>query len=334
MEKDVFVTDVTIRKCVKKYFVTIKKIFFCGKRFRDFFCCYFMTTNDNVKSLKSQNKYCCKICHFYTSRSDHYSRHLSTTKHLKTTIMTTNDNKNGSESHIKKYACNNCDKTFNDRSGLWRHKKKCNKSITDYSNNFVIDKEFVMMIIKQNAELQTNVIELMKKGTHNTISQNNNNKTFNLQFFLNETCKDAMNIMDFVDSIKPTLEDLENTGKVGYVEGISKIIVDNLKELETCERPIHCSNIKKEVLYIKDQDKWTQEKPVLTKAIHTIANKNINNINEWKEENPGCKDSDSKKNDAYLHIVMNSMAGSSPEESSNNMNKIIAKVAKEVVIEK
>jgi hypothetical protein len=173
----------------------------------------------------------------------------------------------------------------------------------------------------------------MKKGTHNTISQNNNNKTFNLQFFLNETCKDAMNIMDFVDSIKPTLEDLENTGKVGYVEGISKIIVDNLKELETCERPIHCSNIKKEVLYIKDQDKWTQEKPVLTKAIHTIANKNINNINEWKDENPGCRDSDSKKNDAYLNIVMNSMAGSSAEESSDNMNKIIAKVAKEVVID-
>ena len=192
-----------------------------------------------------------------------------------------------------------------------------------------------MMIIKQNAELQTNVLELMKKGTHNTNSQNNNNnKTFNLQFFLNETCKDAMNIMDFVDSIKPTLEDLENTGKVGYVECISKIIVDNLKELETCERPIHCSNIKKEVLYIKDQDKWTQEKPVLTKAIHTIANKNINNINEWKEENPGCKESVSTKNDAYLNIVMNSMAGSSTEETSNNMNKIITNVAKKVVIDK
>lgn len=257
--------------------------------------------------------------------------------------MTTNYNKNGLESHFKKYACNNCDKTFNDRSGLWRHKKKCSNVLAIEKNeNFIIDKEFVMMIIKQNQEvlkqnmeLQTNVLELMKKGTQNTNSQNNNNnKTFNLQFFLNETCKDAMNIMDFVDSIKPTLEDLENTGKVGYVEGISKIIVDNLKELETCERPIHCSNIKKEVLYIKDQDKWTQEKPVLTKAIHTIANKNINNINEWKEDNPGCKESASKKNDAYLNIVMNSMAGSSVEETSNNMNKIITNVAKKVVIDK
>lgn len=172
MEKNVFGSDVTIRKCVKKYFVTIKKIFFSGKRFRGFLCCYFTTTNDNEKSLKRQQKYCCKICDFYTSRSDHYERHLSTPKHIKTT----NDNKNGWESHFKKYACNNCDKTFNDRSGLWRHKKKCNQSISDSSNNFVIDKEFVMMIIKQNAELQTNVLELMKKGIHNTISQNTNSQ--------------------------------------------------------------------------------------------------------------------------------------------------------------
>jgi len=295
--------------------------------------------NPNPKTQKNPKKFVCEPCAFKTHNRKDYNRHLLTLKHK----ILINPNE-FSQKNPTYYDCE-CGKIYKHASSLSSHKKKCSNILAVKNNdNFVFDKEFVMMIIKQNqevlkqnTELQTNVIELMKKGTHNTISQNNshnNNKTFNLQFFLNETCKDAMNIMDFVDSIKPTLEDLENTGKVGYVEGISKIIVDNLKELETCERPIHCSNIKKEVLYIKDQDKWTQEKPVLTKAIHTIANKNINNINEWKEENPGCKDSDSKKNDAYLNIVMNSMAGSSPEESSNNMNKIIAKVAKEVVIDK
>ena len=292
--------------------------------------------NPNKKIRKSPEQFICEKCQYITHDKKDFKKHLATRKHE----ILTNPNEINPENPKTLKKCE-CGKIYKHASSLCSHKKKCNILAVKNNENFVFDKEFVMMIIKQNqevlkqnTELQTNVIELMKKGTHNTISQNNNNKTFNLQFFLNETCKDAMNIMDFVDSIKPTLEDLENTGKVGYVEGISKIIVDNLKELETCERPIHCSNIKKEVLYIKDQDKWTQEKPVLTKAIHTIANKNINNINEWKEENPGCKDSDSKKNDAYLHIVMNSMAGSSPEESSNNMNKIITKVAKEVVIDK
>ena len=283
-------------------------------------------------SKKSTNFFSCDPCDYSTSKNADYAKHLLTSKHINRTNM------NDLLPEItNKYICKTCDKKYKARNSLWYHEQKCMKK-QEKNENFVFNKEFVMMIIKQNqevlkqnAELQTNVLELMKKGTQNT---NSHNKTFNLQFFLNETCKDAMNIMDFVESIKPTLEDLENTGKVGYVEGISKIIVDNLKELETCERPIHCSNIKKEVLYIKDQDKWSQEKPLLTKAIHTIANKNINNINEWKEENPGCRDSDSKKNDAYLHIVMNSMAGSSPEESSNNMNKIITKVAKEVVIDK
>jgi hypothetical protein len=277
-----------------------------------------------------------------------YKKHLLTRKHF--SLMNPNElypeNPETHENKIK-YNCE-CGKVYKHLSSLCKHKKKCTNELSIANNdNLVFDKEFVMMILqqnkevihqnqevmKQNMELQTNVLEIMKNGTHNTNSHNNN-KTFNLQFFLNETCKGAMNIMDFIDSIKPTLKDLETTGKIGYIEGISKIIVDNLNGLETCERPIHCSNIKKEVLYIKDQDKWSQDKPILTKAIHTLANKNIHNINEWKSENPGCKDFDSTKNDTYLNIIMNSMAGSSPEESINNMNKIITKVAKEVVIDK
>ena len=333
MEKVVFVTDDTIRKCMKKKFDTIKKVFFGEKDLGDFCVSIYILMNPNKKIRKSPDQFTCEKCDYITHDKKDYKKHLDTRKHK----ILTNPNEINPKNPENPKKCE-CGKIYKHASSLSSHKKKCSNILAIEKNdndNFVIDKEFVMMIIKQNAELQTNVLELMKKGTHNTNSQNNNNnKTFNLQFFLNETCKDAMNIMDFVDSIKPTLEDLENTGKVGYVECISKIIVDNLKELETCERPIHCSNIKKEVLYIKDQDKWTQEKPVLTKAIHTIANKNINNINEWKEENPGCKESVSTKNDAYLNIVMNSMAGSSTEETSNNMNKIITNVAKEVVIDK
>ena len=304
------------------------------------------------KSSKVTQLFYCEECDYSTCRQVDYNKHLLTDKHKKKengSKMIVNDSDLSQKVTQNQYQheCI-CGKVYKYDSGYYRHKKKCTHELSAMAHgNLVFDKEFVMMILqqnkevihqnqevmKQNMELQTNVLEIMKNGTHNTNSHNNN-KTFNLQFFLNETCKGAMNIMDFIDSIKPTLEDLETTGKVGYIEGISKIIVDNLKGLETCERPIHCSNIKKEVLYIKDQDKWSQEKPILTKAIHTLAHKNINNINEWKAENPGCKDADSTKNDTYLNIIMNSMSGSSQEESINNMNKIITKVAKEVVIDK
>jgi hypothetical protein len=146
-----------------------------------------------------------------------------------------------------------------------------------------------------------------------------------------------MNIGDFVSSIKPQLEDLEATGRLGYVEGISNIILNNLKTLQIHDRPIHCSDQKREVIYIKDNDEWTKEddnKPILTKAIKVIANENIKNIKEWRNEYPDCTSADSKKNNLYLKIVSNSMSGTSAEESSKNINKIISNVAKQVVIDK
>jgi hypothetical protein len=122
---------------------------------------------------------------------------------------------------------------------------------------------------------------------------------------LNEQCKDALNIGEFVDSIKLQLTDLENTGRTGYVEGISKILIKNLNELDVIKRPIHCSDLKREVLYIKDNDEWTKEtddKPVLKNAIKQVANKNIKQISEWTNLYPDCKKSDSKKNNQYLNI--------------------------------
>ena len=179
------------------------------------------------------------------------------------------------------------------------------------------------------------MMKVLQNGTHN--HTNSHNKTFNLQFFLNETCKDAMNIMDFVESIQLQLSDLESVGKLGYVEGISNIITKNLKALDVTQRPVHCTDKKRETIYIKDEDKWEKEddqKVKLRKAIKKVANKNIKQISEWQKQNPEYNDPDSKQNDKYMKIVLNSMSGSTIEEQKNNINKIIKNVAKEVVIEK
>jgi hypothetical protein len=199
------------------------------------------------------------------------------------------------------------------------------------------DKELMMELIKNNTEVQKMMMEVIKNGTHNINCNNTNNKTFNLNLYLNETCKDAMNITDFVNSINLNLEDLENTGRKGYVEGISNIFLKNLNNIEHHMRPIHCSDQKREILYIKDNDKWEKEcdeKPILTKAIKNVANQNIKQIKNWRDKNPDCTNSESKKNDFYLKIVSNSMNGLTEEESRKNINKIISNVAKEVVIDK
>jgi hypothetical protein len=214
---------------------------------------------------------------------------------------------------------------------------KVNEEVNE--NKESLDKELIMMLIKENKETRDALIEMSNKIQSNNIVTNNNshNKTFNLNFFLNEQCKDALNISEFVSSIKLDINDLENTGKVGYVEGITKIIVNNLKSLDIFKRPIHCSDIKREILYIKDEDKWekeSEEKDKLTKAIKVIANENIKQINKWKRKNPECKDPESMKNNEYLKIVSNAMSGSTEDETNKNINKIISNVAKEVVIDK
>jgi hypothetical protein len=197
------------------------------------------------------------------------------------------------------------------------------------------------MLIQENVEIKKLMLELIKKDTlsitNNTSNNNSHNKTFNLQFFLNEECKDALNISEFVSSIKVELEDLETTGRLGYVEGVSRIMNKNLKELDINKRPIHCSDLKREVLYIKNDDQWIKEeetKPILKKAIKQVAHENIKQIAEWRKKYPDCTDADSRKNDTYLKIVSNSMSGLTTEEQIKNIDKIISKVAKESAIDK
>jgi hypothetical protein len=190
-------------------------------------------------------------------------------------------------------------------------------------------------VVSKNNELTKQIIELSSKTNVN--NSFNNNKTFNLQFFLNEECKNALNIRDFVESIQVQISDLENTGKLGYVEGISQIFINNLKQLENTDRPIHCSDYKRETLYIKNDNEWikeTDDKINIKNAIKQVANKNIKQIKNWQEKHPDYNDPDSKQNDKYMKIVLNSMSGSTEEEQKNNINKIIKNVAKEVIIEK
>jgi len=291
---------------------------------------------------KNPIKYFCEKCDYITSNKKDYNKHIMTKKHL------INDFQGFSMPKSKKipkaYMCK-CGKTYKDNSGLWRHKKNCIfiESIEELEKSIdeISEKELIMMLIKQNTKLIEQNSELTKNNsiTNNCNITNNNshNKTFNLQFFLNETCKNAMNITDFVQNIQLQISDLEDTGRLGYVTGISNIILKNLNNLETHFRPMHCSDLKREILYIKNDNQWvkeTDDKPILTKAIKMIANENIKQINEFKKLYPDCREYDSKKNDLYLNIISNSMSGSTKEESDKNINKIISKLVKEVVIEK
>jgi hypothetical protein len=263
---------------------------------------------------------------------------LSTQKHIRNTLATFDNQK----TVTKLYLCENCNKEYVDRTGLWRHKKKCNPHCEENAkcNNDPTDKELIMLLIKENSELKNMMMKVLENGTHNNNSNNttnSHNKAFNLNLFLNETCKDAMNISDFINSIKLNLDDLENTGKKGYIEGIYNILLKNLNNLEKHMRPLHCADLKREVLYIKENDQWSKEseqKPILTKAIKIVANENIKQIKAWRDKNPDCTDSDSKKNNLYLKIVSNSMNGLTEDEGVKNISKIISNVAKEVVIDK
>lgn len=286
---------------------------------------------------KISKKYCCEKCDYYTDRKSNLINHFGSTKHQKEVIG--NDFK---QKLSKKFTCNICNNEYKTSSGLWKHRNKCKKNKEDEEleklvseHNGPTDKELMMMLIKDNLEMKKMMMEVIKNGTHNT--NNSHNKTFNLQFFLNEQCKDAINITDFVNSIQLQLEDLEETGRLGYVDGISRVVIKNLDDMNTHKRPIHCSDSKREILYIKDNDKWIKEndnKDTMIKMIKQVANKNMKKIPDWVKAHPDCLDSDSKQNDKYLKIVSNSMSGSTEQEQKNNINKIISKVAKEVVINK
>jgi hypothetical protein len=310
-----------------------------------------MVENDSNLVQKSSTQFKCENCDYVTCRESQYIRHLNTAKHNNGSKMIVNDSDLEQKSS-KLYYCN-CGKAYKYDSGYYRHKKSCsfqeNPSVEQTPIHQSITPELVMELIKNNKELQQIILEqhttlnnLVKNGISNTTANNShnnnnsNNKTFNLQFFLNETCKDAMNIMDFVDSIKLQLSDLEKVGELGYTQGISNIITSNLKALEVTQRPVHCTDKKRETMYIKDDDKWEKEdenNSKLRKAIKRVANKNITLLPKFREKYPDYGNSSSKISDKYDHIVIEAMGGAGDNDIEKE-NKIIHNISKCVVIDK
>jgi hypothetical protein len=310
------------------------------------------------KTQKNPKKYVCIICDFNTSNKKDFERHVLTAKHKKNIIGNVGNKLEMSKN--PNYVCE-CNKIFHTNAGLWKHKNKCctNGDAKNVEMHVELDNEedvkllstLVLEVVKQNKELMSQhnetqkqnqeltkqLFEICKNGTNNTMINNNSyNKTFNLNVFLNEECKDAMNIMDFVDSLKIQLSDLENVGKQGFIDGISNIIVKNLKALDVNKRPVHCSDSKREIMYIKDEDKWEKDnddKLKLRKAIKYIAHKNTKLLPEFKAKYPDCIYSDSRKSDQYNKLIIESMGGNGDNDTEKE-NKIIRKIAKEVIIDK
>ena len=305
---------------------------------------------------ENDNKYICESCDYKCSKKYSWNRHILTSKH-RNMIFGDEKGQIGDEKGQKgqfvtqlKYSCKFCQKCYESRNGLWKHTTKCkiayntelkyNESNADEPP----DKELMMMILNDNSELKKMMLEqstimmkVLENGTNNNSNNttNSHNKTFNLNFFLNETCKDAMNVTDFVESIKFQLSDLERVGELGYIEGISNIILKNLKDLDVTQRPVHCTDKKRETMYIKDEDKWEkdEEQKKTRMMIRKVTVKNARMLPKFKEVHPDCTISSSRFSDQYNNIIMEAMGGMG-ENDFEKEEKIIKKISKEIMVAK
>jgi len=284
----------------------------------------------NVCKTESQELNYCDLCKYKCNRKDNFDRHLVSLRHQQ--LCSNNLNS------VLIYQCL-CGNKYTHRQGLHKHKKQCtfNTPLKTSSNTDIAElKTLVLDIVKANIQSQSITTNQTIINNNNNNNNNTVNKTFNLNFFLNETCKDAMNIMDFVDSLQIQLSDLESIGELGFVNGLSKLIIKGLNELEENERPVHCSDLKRETMYIKDENKWEKEDSENTKmkkALRYIARKNTKMIPAWKEKHPDCRFSASHLSDQYNHIILEAMGGSG-DNDDEKADKIIKKIAKEVLISK
>jgi hypothetical protein len=295
--------------------------------------------NDTKKHEKNTSKFACDICDFSCSRQSEWNRHIIRPKHL----SGIQSNKKTQDKNTD-YTCSNCNKSYKYHSGLWKHAKTCKIEFVDEkekqsdtsSSEIKVLTDLILEMVKSNSELQKQVLDVCKNSnTTNNIHTNSHNKTFNLQFFLNEQCKDAMNISEFVSSFDLQLSDLESVGELGYVEGITKQIVDKLNSMDIYKRPVHCSDAKRETMYVKDEDRWEKEErnnPKLRQAIKTISFNNMKLVGKWSDTYPESKSSESRLNDKYMKLVKQTTGGNG--EISDNEDKIIRRIAKEIIIDK
>jgi len=292
--------------------------------------------------------YNCTDCNVNCSKLSHWNRHLSTRKHI---VRTTTIEKGlPNLSHKCK-----CGKIYKHSSSLWNHKKVCitikqENNVNNKSSNVTttIENDVLLELMKQNNEFKLLLVELSKTPTiinnitnnNNTNSTNNTNNTnnqFNLNVFLNEDCKNAMSINQFIDSIKLTVNDLEETGRLGFIDGLSRIFINALKELELTDRPIHCTDYKRETIYIKDENKWAKEnddKHTVVNVLRKIEKKNIGMLPKWINENPTCRIMDSPEAIQYYKIYKSALGDPSKEGIEKQDDKIIKNVLKEVVLDK
>jgi len=325
------------------------------------------------KLQKVANEYYCEICDYRCSNLFNFNKHCSTRKH-KMEIIEINKEKNRKNNigqHNIEYNCLNCGKIYETNAGLWKHTKKCcNNKIPSESDDDIECSEpiknYIMKLVEQNNELKNMFIQQNNKHNEELINhntelqeiktilaenppiqqitniQNNNNKItnnnqFNLNVFLQQTCKDAINMSDFIDSLEINTKSLERTGTHGYVHGISTIFMDGLRKLKVQERPIHCSDLKREVLYIKDNDKWTkdtEDNKQFKKALATVVHRNMIQIVKWEEDNPETSNPESKNYDFYFELARQSMGGGDHEVTARNNDKILKAIAQEVHIDK
>ena len=292
-------------------------------------------------SKKVANEFYCNFCDYICSKKFNWDKHLLTSKHCK---VTSGDKfvakvAKSSKNIESQFICEYCDKEYFSRNGLWKHKQKCNlqKNTTTQNEEYKSAKkdEIISLLLKQNSELikeqsdiKQLILEICKNGvtndSYNTTHTNSHNKAFNLHFYLNETCKNAMNLSEFIDSINPQLSDLEKVGELGYVEGISKIIVDNLNKLDATKRPVNCTDKKRDSMYIKDDNKWEkdEENIKLNGAVKKVAFKNTKLFPQFKEKYPDYIDSESIHSDRYSKIVIESL-----NDNRENNQKVIKNIA-------
>ena len=289
----------------------------------------------------------CEICSFKCCKLSNYNKHLSTAKHQTRTTRTDNTPINAK----CEFVCD-CGKTYNARNSLWYHKRVCKHILQEPSIETTppqpssqVDMTVVLELLKQNQEFKDLLIEqnkqmlilAQKAGNHNNINSNNNNK-FNLNFFLNETCKDAITFSDFINSIEVTMDEFIQTGNTGFVSGISKVLMDRIKGMDLHTRPLHCTDFKRETVYIKNEEKWDKEdgeNSHLRKAVKCVAKKNYNQLHQWyNHKKPEVETLGTEECEDYFKFYKSALGGYDKEEDKKFEDKIIKNVLKEVLLDK